>query len=129
MPFADRPVGDPQGLRQSVADCGVAHFEVPATILHSVIPAVPPAAVLRKCVGLTLAECRVALLLSDGHSPKEIANTVGATDNTVRSQIKSIFSKTGVRRQSDLVRLPLTTRAGHAVGPNPRVPGAGFCHG
>jgi hypothetical protein len=31
-----------------------------------------------------------------------------ATDNTVRSQIKSIFSKTGVRRQSDLVRLLLS---------------------
>jgi hypothetical protein len=30
---------------------------------------------------------------------------IGVTDNTVRSQIKSIFSKTGVRRQSDLVRL------------------------
>jgi DNA-binding CsgD family transcriptional regulator len=43
-----------------------------------------------------------ALLLSDGHSSKEIANDVGVT------QIKSIFSKTGVRRQSDLVRLLLS---------------------
>ena len=48
-----------------------------------------------------------ALLLSDVILPQEIANTVGVTDNTVRSQIKSIFSKTGVRRQSDLVRLLL----------------------
>jgi DNA-binding CsgD family transcriptional regulator len=68
----------------------------------------PGVAVLHKRFGLTPAECRVALLLSDGHSPKEIANTVGVTDNTVRSQIKSIFSKTGVRRQSDLVRLLLS---------------------
>jgi hypothetical protein len=37
-------------------------------------------------------------LLSDGHSPKEIANIAGVSDDTVRSQIKSIFSKTGVRR-------------------------------
>jgi hypothetical protein len=35
-------------------------------------------------------------------------NTVGVTNNTVRSQIKCIFSKTGVRRQSDLVRLLLS---------------------
>jgi DNA-binding CsgD family transcriptional regulator len=47
----------------------------------------------------------LALLLGDGHAPRQIANTVGVTENTVRSQIKSIFTKTGVRRQSDLVRL------------------------
>jgi hypothetical protein len=49
-----------------------------------------------------------ALLLGDGHAPRQIANIVGVTENTVRSQIKSIFSKTGVRRQSDLVRLLLS---------------------
>lgn len=79
----------------------------------------PSTAVLHKLFGLTPAECRVALLLCDGYSPKEIANTVCVTDNAVRSQIKSIFSKTGVRRQSDLVRLLLsngqpTIQAGQA---------------
>jgi DNA-binding CsgD family transcriptional regulator len=52
--------------------------------------------------GLTLAESRVALLLSDGHAPRKIAEIVGVTDSTVRSQIKSVFSKTGVRRQGVL---------------------------
>jgi DNA-binding CsgD family transcriptional regulator len=60
---------------------------------------------LRKQFSLTPAEYRVALLLCDGHSPREIANTVGVTDNTVRSQIKSIFSKAGVKRQGELIRL------------------------
>jgi DNA-binding CsgD family transcriptional regulator len=32
---------------------------------------------------------------------------VGVTRNTVRSQIKSVFAKTGVKRQSELVRLLL----------------------
>lgn len=68
----------------------------------------PAVDLLRALFGLTPAECRVALLLGDGHAPKEIANLVGVTDNTVRSQIKSIFSKTGVRRQSELIRLLLT---------------------
>ena len=68
----------------------------------------PSVAVLHKRFGLTPAECRVALLLSDGRSPREIANTVGVTDNTVRSLLKSIFSKTGVRWQSDVVRLLLS---------------------
>ena len=40
---------------------------------------------------------RVALLLSDGRALQEIAKMVGVTQNTVRSQIKSIFSKTGDR--------------------------------
>jgi DNA-binding CsgD family transcriptional regulator len=53
----------------------------------------------------------MALLLGDGHAPRKIANMVGVTDNTVRSQIKSIFSKTGVRRQGELIRLLLNNSA------------------
>ena len=47
---------------------------------------------------LTRAECRVALLSSDGRVPREIAGKIGVTENTVRSQIKSIYNKTGVKR-------------------------------
>jgi DNA-binding CsgD family transcriptional regulator len=47
----------------------------------------------------------VALLLVDGLAAKEIAGTVGVTVDTVRSQIRSIFGKTGGNRQSDLIRL------------------------
>jgi DNA-binding CsgD family transcriptional regulator len=36
---------------------------------------------------------------------------VGVTDNTVRSQIKSIYSKTGVKRQSELVSAPVKNEA------------------
>ena len=50
----------------------------------------PSQEILRALYGLTPAECRVALLLGDGHAPRKIANMVGVTDNTVRSQIKSI---------------------------------------
>ena len=68
--------------------------------------------------GLTPAECRVALLLSDGRAPQEIAKMVGVTQNTVRSQIKSIFSKTGVRRQGELIQL-LLRHSEPAVQPQP----------
>jgi DNA-binding CsgD family transcriptional regulator len=67
----------------------------------------PAQDILRALFGLTPAECRVALLLGDGHAPRKIANMVGVTDNTVRSQIKSIFSKTGAKRQGELIRLLL----------------------
>jgi DNA-binding CsgD family transcriptional regulator len=71
----------------------------------------PPQEVLRTLYGLTPAECRVALLLADGHAPRKIADMVGVTDNTVRSQIKSIFAKTGVKRQAELIRLLLNNLA------------------
>jgi DNA-binding CsgD family transcriptional regulator len=59
-------------------------------------------------MALGRAEIRLALLLGDGHAPRQIAHTVGVTENNVRSEIKSIFSKTGVRRQSNLARLLLS---------------------
>jgi DNA-binding CsgD family transcriptional regulator len=78
----------------------------------------PPQELLRALYGLTPAECRVSLLLGDGHAPRKIANMVGVTDNTVRSQIKSIFSKTGVKRQGELIRL-LMSNSEFGVQPNP----------
>jgi len=76
----------------------------------------PTQDVLRVRFGLTPAEGRVALLLSDGHAPRKIANMIGITDNTVRSQIKSIFSKTGVRRQGELIRILLNHSAAAIPG-------------
>jgi DNA-binding CsgD family transcriptional regulator len=67
----------------------------------------PNADVLRVTFGLTPAETRVALLLADGNTPQRIADTLGVTINTVRSQMKCIFAKTDTKRQSELVRLLL----------------------
>ena len=78
----------------------------------------PAQALLQGLYRLTPAESRVALLLSDGHAPRHIANTVGVTVNTVRSQIKSIFSKTGVKRQGELIRL-LLNNSGMLTQPKP----------
>lgn len=72
----------------------------------------PSEALLRGAYGLTPAECRIALLLSDGHAPKAIAEMIGVSENTVRTQIKGVFSKTGVKRQVELVRLLLNARPG-----------------
>jgi len=52
---------------------------------------------------LSPAELRVASALLVGKSPEEYAQEAGVTLNTVRSQLKSLFSKTGTRRQSELV--------------------------
>ena len=55
--------------------------------------------------GLTTAELRLTKLLLGGHSLSEAAEQNEVTRETVRSQLKSIFDKTGVRRQTELLRL------------------------
>lgn len=59
---------------------------------------------LQHALGLSKAEATSAIMLSDGQSPAEIAETRRVSIYTVRNQIKAAMSKTGSRRQSDLVR-------------------------
>ncbi len=53
----------------------------------------------------TSAEARLAELLMMGYDPKEAADALGVSINTVRTQIKSMFAKTGVNRQTDLLKV------------------------
>lgn len=57
--------------------------------------------------GLSEAEADVCWRVSNGDSLPDIARQTGATRETVRSQLKRVFAKTGVHRQPDLVRLVL----------------------
>jgi DNA-binding CsgD family transcriptional regulator/PAS domain-containing protein len=59
---------------------------------------------------LTPAEARVAVALSTGANAKEAAAMLGISPNTVHIHLARILSKTGARRQSELMRLML--RAG-----------------
>jgi DNA-binding CsgD family transcriptional regulator len=52
---------------------------------------------------LTPAEARVARGIAVGKTVDEVAHEAGLAATTVRNQLKSIFSKTGVTRQADLV--------------------------
>lgn len=59
---------------------------------------------LRESFGLTPAEARLARKLKDGRSLKEAADELSVSVNTVRNQLRAIFDKMGLTRQSDLVR-------------------------
>src|ERR1035437_6903949 len=61
--------------------------------------------ILRQIYELTAAEARVAMLLTDGKSSTDICNVLGIKQNTFRTHVKHIFSKTNTRRQSELIRL------------------------
>lgn len=60
--------------------------------------------------GLTPSEAELALLMcNDGLSPQECADLRGVALSTVRSQIKSIHTKTGVTRTVQLAALMMRT--------------------
>lgn len=63
---------------------------------------------VRRLYGLTEAEARVVAALTLGETVEQIAVAHGVRVSTVRAQVRSIFEKTGVHRQTDLVRLALT---------------------
>lgn len=60
--------------------------------------------VLRESLGLTPAELRLATLLKDGISINDAAGRLGIAVNTARNQLRAIFAKLGVNRQSEMVR-------------------------
>jgi pimeloyl-ACP methyl ester carboxylesterase/DNA-binding CsgD family transcriptional regulator len=55
-------------------------------------------------LGLTPAEWRLALELREGVAVSDAALALGISVNTARTQVKSVFSKLGISRQSELVR-------------------------
>ena len=59
-------------------------------------------------LGLTPAEGRVAALLAAWHAVRRIALMTGTNESSVRSHMKRIYSKRGISRQTDLVRLVLS---------------------
>ena len=62
---------------------------------------------LRDLFDLTLAEARTARALLAGQEPREIAGQLHVGIGTVRTHLHRIFEKTGIQRQSQLVRLLL----------------------
>lgn len=57
---------------------------------------------LREAHRLSPQETRIALHLVDGGSVATCAEALEVAESTVRSHLKSIFAKTGIRRQADL---------------------------
>ncbi len=62
-------------------------------------------AVLRDLYGLSKAECEVAQRLYAGRRPEQLGGDLGISLNTVRTHLKRIFEKCGVRSQAELLQL------------------------
>ena len=62
-----------------------------------------PAERLRQLYGLTPSEAKLAIALTDGETLRSAAELFGISPNTARDQLKSLFRKMNVDRQSGLV--------------------------
>ncbi len=60
---------------------------------------------LRQCYGLTETEAQVAEALALGSTPEEYASKASVKITTVRTQVRSILNKVGVRRLTDVTRI------------------------
>jgi len=75
-----------------------------ALIFPQAAPLEALAACLMRSFSLTPAETRLALNLKDGLTLAEAAAALDVSVNTARNQLRAIFDKLGLRRQSELVR-------------------------
>ncbi len=75
-------------------------------ILSNLVPrTAPDPALIGQAFDLTPAESRLAALLATGTSLASAAEHARISRETARNHLKSIFSKTGVHRQSELIKL------------------------
>jgi DNA-binding NarL/FixJ family response regulator len=65
------------------------------------------AATLPTAFGLTPAEARIAVALTEGRPPMQIAADFGIARTTVAFHMRNIFQKTGTSRQAELVAVLL----------------------
>lgn len=75
---------------------------------HAAPPARSISDVLTQLYGLSKAEAELCARLAEDRTLDDIAALRGVTKETLRTQLRSIFGKTGTSRQSALVRLVAT---------------------
>ena len=85
-------------------------------IVHSTMERRDMRGVLATIYGLTPAESRLASEIAKGHTIVQAAERFGVAASTARNQLKTIFSKLGVRRQPELVNVVNSLRV-PSVGP------------
>jgi DNA-binding CsgD family transcriptional regulator/PAS domain-containing protein len=92
------------GARQVLYGFG-SSVSVIILILSNEAHAPADPSIVRDIFGLTLGEARIASLVGAGRSPREAADALGLSEETARTVLKRVFSKTNISKQSQLVSL------------------------
>jgi DNA-binding CsgD family transcriptional regulator len=107
----ERPVHGDLVATARPLDLPAIHSGTGALALFLARPAeksAPDPQVLRDVLGLTMAEARLTSVLNRGLTLVEAARELGIAHNTAKVQLRSVFAKTGVHRQAQLVALLAT---------------------
>jgi DNA-binding CsgD family transcriptional regulator len=70
-----------------------------------------PGELFVKRYGISPAECRVLMMLTQGMSPRQAAEALGISEPTAKTHLQRLFQKTGTDRQADLMRLAMSALA------------------
>ena len=99
----------PAALAQSIRDVSDGKDDFEPGYLRSVLVGVtaPPPELQRK--KLTERERHVLQYVFEGLANKEIADRLQVSESSVKATLQQLFSKTGVRTRSQLVRMVLET--------------------
>lgn len=98
LPVADEEPGTPDARQARLAIV----IQNPGAALS------PDMEAFAQAYGLSPAEKRLATELVAGYLPKEAASRLGVSLSTVRTQMASVYAKTGVRREPELIRLVMS---------------------
>lgn len=110
----DRPRHGDLIITARALDVSAIHAGTGALALFMARPGKKAAAdpiALRDLLGLTQAEIRLVSEVAQGQSLVSAAASLGIAYNTAKVQMRSIFAKTGVNRQSALVALLASLKA------------------
>jgi DNA-binding CsgD family transcriptional regulator len=85
---------------------GATYAAAAAVFVHkAALDSPPPQAVVAKLYKLTPTEQRVLLAIVQVGGVPEVAEALGIAESTVKTHLHRLFSKTGTKRQADLVEL------------------------
>jgi DNA-binding CsgD family transcriptional regulator len=65
----------------------------------------PKEKTLERIFALSPVQARLTALLTAGRTIKEIASILGVTEGSARQYLQRVFSKTGAKRQADVIRI------------------------
>ena len=105
-----------RGERQSGAFAGMVAIFVQDPI---VMPPFIPGQAFAELYGLTRSELRVLLAMVPGLSVKEAAKVLGIGENTAKTHLQHIHSKTGTSKQTELMRLFMSSTPPVNAGQQP----------
>jgi DNA-binding CsgD family transcriptional regulator/PAS domain-containing protein len=98
-----------RGLRNELAGSFAASVAVFLRQLGDLSPF--PAELFVKRFGISPAECRVLMMLTQGMTVREAAAALGISEPTAKTHLQKLFQKTGTDRQADLMRLTMSALA------------------